>query len=248
MRWDLLTEENPEQPRSRKKQKALIEEIRDKGRRYIEEELMPTLTSIITPTCTCVIDTLDRNVININYPKAFPDDYIRPEIRLEIGPIASWLPFETFKIHPYAYDTFPQLFKKAECAVHVITAERTFWEKATILHHEAHRPPGSEQPPRNSRHYYDLAQLAKSSIKDKALSRLDILENVVRFKQIFYHRGWANYDLAKPGTFKLVPEEHVLESVKKDYHKMRNMIYGEYLDYSEIHTILGQLESEINSM
>jgi hypothetical protein len=93
-----------------------------------------------------------------------------------------------------------------------------------------------------------LAQLAKSSIKAKALENLDILTSVVKFKMKFYPRGWANYDLAKPGTFKLVPQGHVLESVKKDYQEMRNMIYGTYYDYSEIHSTLKKLEDEINSI
>ncbi|MET0106672.1 MAG: hypothetical protein ABW072_16290 [Sedimenticola sp.] len=32
--------------------------------------------------------------IDINYPAAFPDDYLRSEVRLEIGPLAPWLPYE----------------------------------------------------------------------------------------------------------------------------------------------------------
>ncbi|MHB8252734.1 MAG: nucleotidyl transferase AbiEii/AbiGii toxin family protein [Acidiferrobacter sp.] len=62
-----------------------------------------------------------------------------------------------YRIRPYAADAFPHLFKQADCAVRAIHAERTFWEKATILHHEAYRPDGNQQPSRYSRHYYDLA-------------------------------------------------------------------------------------------
>ena len=47
-------------------------------------------------------------------------------------------------------------------------AERTFG-RTTILHHEAHRPEGNAQPPRYSRHYYDLAKMAQSPVKEKAL-------------------------------------------------------------------------------
>ncbi len=130
----------------------------------------------------------------------------------------------------------------------MIKAERTFWEKVTILHHEANRPEGSTQPPRNSRHYYDLAQMANSSIKESALADLSILEDVVDFKMRFYPRGWAQYELAKPGTLKLVPHGHVLETVRKDYKAMENMIYGTYLEYDEMHQVLLELENEINSI
>jgi Nucleotidyl transferase AbiEii toxin, Type IV TA system len=248
LNWKILTEKDPEKARSGKKQKLLNDEIREAGRQYIQFHLTPLIASLMAPTCTCENDPSDRNVVNIYYPKSFSDKYIRPEIRLEIGPLASWLPCETFKIRSFAAEVFPGLFSRADCSVHVIKAERTFWEKATILHHEAHRPLGSMQPPRNSRHYYDLALLAKSPIKDRALADLHILTSVVEFKKKFYSRGWANYDLAKPGTFRLLPEEHVLEAVKKDYKEMRSMIYGTYYDYSVIHSILSELEVEINSL
>ena len=247
LNWDVLTNEDPQESRSKKQQKRLTEEIREAGRSYIAETILPIISDEISNVCTCKVDDKDRNTINLYYPKAFSDDYIRPEILLEIGPIASWLPFETHIITPYAAEQFPKLFKEPSCKVHAIKAERTFWEKVTILHHEANRPETSNQPPRNSRHYYDLAQMAMSKIKDSALANISILEQVVDFKTKFYPRGWAQYDQAKPGTLKLVPKGHILEAVKKDYKAMRNMIYGKYFTYEKIHKILEDLESEINS-
>ncbi len=247
LNWEVLTENDPQKDRSKKQQKRLIEEIREAGRDYIAEKILPVISDEIAPVCTCKIDDSDRNVVNIYYPKAFSDEYIRPEIRLEIGPIASWLPFETHSITPYAAEQFPNLFKEPNCIVQVIKAERTFWEKATILHHEANRPEGSIQPPRTSRHYYDLAQMAMSTVRDSALADISILENVVDFKTKFYPRTWAQYDQAKPGTLKLVPKGHVLESVKRDYKAMRNMIYGKYYSYEEIQNVLEELERDINA-
>jgi len=127
-------------------------------------------------------------------------------------------------------------------------AERTFWEKATILHHEANRPESSKLPQRYSRHYYDLAMMARSNIKEKALQRLDLLENVVEFKKRFYHRGWANYDAAKPGTLKLLPPLHIEKRLREDYKAMKSMIFGRYLDFDEIIKILEQLEQKINQL
>ena len=40
-------------------------------------------------------------------------------------------------------------------------------------------------------------------------------------------RGWARYDLAKPGSLVLASEGHVLGSVWSDYRAMENMIFGE---------------------
>jgi hypothetical protein len=116
----------------------------------------------------------------------------------------------------------------------------------TILHHEAHRPKGNPQPSRYSRHYYDVARMANSAVRQRALEQLDLLADVVEFKQRFYPRGWAQYDLAVPGSLKLAPQGHVLDSVRKDYRDMRAMIFGDVPDFEAILHTLQTLEKEIN--
>lgn len=246
--WRVVSGEDPVAARSNRKQKVLNGEIDERGQEYIAGYLCGTIAELLGPICSCTVDEGDRNVLNVRYPEAFSDDYLRPEVRLEIGPLASWLPFEEYTIRPYAAEVFPDVFERTDCQVKAIRAERTFWEKATILHHEAHRPEGNQQPPRYSRHYYDLARMATSEVKDSAVADLDLLLNVVEFKKRFYPRGWAQYDLAKPGTLRLVPEKHVLEAVKADYRAMANMIFGEYLDFDEVMGRLQALEDEINGM
>lgn len=246
--WTILTSEIPQAERSKTKQQVLNQEIDERGQAYIAGELLQQVTACVAPICQCAIDTADHHVLNIRYPAAFPDRYLRPEVRLEIGPLASWLPFDEYNIRPYTADVFPAVFNRAECRVRAIKAERTFWEKATILHHEAHRPDGSPQPPRHSRHYYDLAKMAVSPVKEKALADLGLLVSVVEFKERFYPRAWARYDLAKPGTFRLVPSGSVLASVATDYRAMANMIFGDYPDFKTIMTQLQVLEDEINGL
>jgi hypothetical protein len=90
--------------------------------------------------------------------------------------------------------------------------------------------------------------MADSPVKDAALADLVLLEDVVAFKQRFYPRGWAQYDQAKPGTFRLVPLRHVLAAVEKDYVQMRNMIFGRYPSFDEIMETLQMLEREINDL
>ena len=246
--WRVLTGEDPQAERSNTKQAELNKQIDEKAQEYISGELLQQVRACAGAFCECTADEQDRHVINVRYPAAFSDTYLRPEVRLEVGPLASWLPHDRYTIMPYAAEVFPDIFDRPECPVRAIKAERTFWEKATILHHEAHRPEGKVQPPRNSRHYYDLARMAASKVKDTALADLALLENVVEFKRRFYPRGWARYDLAKPGTFRLVPEGPVLASVKTDYRAMANMIFGEYPDIEEVMSQLKFLEDEINGM
>ena len=65
-------------------------------------------------------------------------------IRLEIGALAAWTPAKMAQIEPYAATYYPKVFAQKNTAVLTVAPERTFWEKATILHHEANRPESSE--------------------------------------------------------------------------------------------------------
>jgi len=246
--WRVLVgDEDPLLDRSNTKQGNFNKVLVEKSAAYIGSELLLTISAALAPICTCELAADDVQVINVKYPAAFSDGYLRPEIRLEIGPLAAWTPSDSFRVQSYAAEAFPQIFKQGYCSVQAIRAERTFWEKATILHHEFHRPEGKPQPLRYSRHYYDLVMMSAASIKDSALADFALFEDVIAFKQRFYQRGWARYNEAKLGACKLVPSGHVLAAVKKDYAQMRNLIFGRYPSVDEMMIVLQKLEDEINA-
>lgn len=245
--WRVLVDEDPMAERSRTQQQSLNEAINRQAQAYIGDILLPRISAVLDGLCECRVAQSDPHVIEVRYPAAFPDQYLRPEVTLEIGPLASLLPFEEHTIRSYAAEMFPQMFDRAECQVRVIGAERTFWEKATILHHEAHRPDGSPQPPRYSRHYYDLAKMANSPVRRSALADPDMLASVAEFKQRFYPRTWARYELARPGSLRLVPEGAVMVATEADYRAMGNMIFGEVPAFDAIIVTLQHLQDEINT-
>jgi hypothetical protein len=244
--WRVLGGENPQAERSKSQQVKLNEEINEKALVFIRDELFPRVEAALAGVCMCELEGGAPHVVNILYPGAFSDVYLRPEVRLEIGPLASWVPYEKREIGSYAAEAFPRVFHRGTCAVNVIKAERTFWEKATILHQEAHRAPDKVLPERHSRHYYDLSRMARSAVKVAALADIGMLASVAEFKQRFYPCAWARYELAKPGTLRLIPEGAVLAAVEKDYRAMANMMFGEVLVFDDIMTTLQQLQDEIN--
>jgi len=246
--WKQLTDKNPNEPRSKTQDRKLSDQIDEQAEHYIATELLEKLEQIISPVCTVKLDTEDSHVINVHYPASFPDNYLRSEIRLEIGPMAAWNPHQNHTVTSLVAEQFPKLFVQSNCDVNVILAKRTFWEKATILHAQAHRPEGRDLQMRYSRHYYDLAQMANSGIKDEALADLELLEQVVDFKQRFYHSGWANYETAMPSTFKLIPPEERIKELEQDYDAMHNMIYGDYPSFESLITVLRDLETAINGL
>ena len=53
----------------------------------------------------------------------------------------------------------------------VLSAERTFWEKATILHAEFYRPADKPMPDRFSRHYADFHELVRKGVATTAIAK-----------------------------------------------------------------------------
>lgn len=248
--WRLVTDQNPLEPRSNTQQSKLNATINEMARAYIADTLLGLLDDALGMHCTAEIGTEEEDqghVVNIHYPETGERGYLRPCIRLEIGPLASWLPHAEHLVRPYAAEEYPAQFQHSECAVRVIDAKRTFWEKATILHHEAHRPEHSIVPSRYSRHYYDLYLMSTADVKQEALADLELLQEVVEFKTRFYPRGWARYDLAMPGTLTLVPPERILNEIRKDYDSMQEMIFGRRPSFDEIIEGLAALQKEINA-
>jgi hypothetical protein len=235
---------------SKGKQDRFNKQINRLAAAFIKNQLGPQLDELVQREklgLSAVVDEANSHVINILYPAAFSEEYIRPEIRLEIGPLASWVPSATHIIQPYAYEAFPNLFENPDSPVVAIIAERTFWEKATILHQEAHRE--APIPQRCSRHYYDLYRLAQSSALDGAFAQIDLLRDVVQFKKRFYPSNWARYDLAKPGSFKLLPTNDAkLRHLERDYKDMQIMLFGNPPTFDSIREVLRQLEAKINAL
>lgn len=246
--WTALEIENPLMDRSRTRQDRYNKAVPVTARSYLEDVFLPEMNRQLEGLCEAGMEVDSPGVLAIRYPSTFRNAYLRPEIRLEIGPLAQWIPNTRYAVRSYVAEVFPDLFEIPDREVQVIRPERTFWEKATILHNEAHRPESSSVPVRYSRHYYDLYLMSQDAeVKTAALGDLDLLASVVAFKQKFYPRGWAKYDLAKPGTLRLVPPERILEAMRQDYRAMGEMIFGRHPSWDEIVQGLRGLESEINS-
>jgi hypothetical protein len=199
------------------------------------------------------LDPADPQTVIFTYPSSGLSgdslSYIRPAIRLEMGARSDDWPAEQRIIRPYAAEAFPEAFRvTASCSVNTMEAVRTFWEKATLLHAEYHRPAQKGSMDRVSRHYYDLYRVSQHEIGRLALARLDLLDRVITHKRLFFAAAWASYETARPGTIHLVPREDRLPALRKDYQEMRAMIFGVYPSWDEILGDLRMLEQQINNL
>jgi predicted nucleotidyltransferase component of viral defense system len=253
LNWELLGygkgRQNPwEEQASNTQQHRFNKEFNNRAQAYIEKTLCPLVKTLVAscPGVVPIVSTLEPQVVDIQYPAAFALDALRPQVKLEIGPLASWVPSAKHVIQPYAAEEFGKVFDDPECPVVALKAERTFWEKATILHQQAHR--ATPIPPGYSRHYYDLFQLANSPVKKDAFNDLQLLKDVVRFKCFFYRCSWAKYEDAKPGTFRLMTSTAGSIQLDTDYRATQVMIFSRPPPWSEINETLSALENQINEL
>ena len=72
-------------------------------------------------------------------------------------------------------------------------------------------------------------------------------DRVVAWKALFFGSSWAQYEQAKPGTFRLVPPEWRTMELRRDYNDMRDMYLSEPMSFEEILSALGTLETLLNS-
>jgi hypothetical protein len=188
-------ERDPEAAPSRKQRARLLEELSATCAAILRNEVLPTLRARFaeslgaTDGWSLQISANDAQTILFGYPavdaQAAQAPYVRPVVKIECGARSDRWPVTERPLMPYVAEVFPEAIPNAAFQIPVLDIERTFWEKATILHAEVHRPADKETPDRFSRHYADLVALAAHPAGSAALTRDDLRDRVVAHKQIF---------------------------------------------------------------
>ncbi|MBO7449565.1 MAG: nucleotidyl transferase AbiEii/AbiGii toxin family protein [Clostridiales bacterium] len=243
---------DPWAERSKSKQDQYNKQLNSEAAKFYRKNLVPVLNDEMGDKLKVAnlfsVDDQDEMVVNFSYPKLFNDNYLRPIIRLEIGPLAEWTPSHLTTITPFVAEKYPDIFNKVSTDVLTVDAERTFWEKITILHKIAHFPEDKMIPKRYARHLYDVYCMGHSSLKQSAFACKELLRKDVIFKQKFYYSKGSHYETATLNDINLIPREDLLSELQKDYKAMENMIYGDVPSFEEIIKYLIELQNEIHSL
>jgi hypothetical protein len=148
--------------------------------------------------------------------------YVAPSVRVEFGAKSTGEPARPVEITCDAAAFLTQLeFPTAK--PRVMTAERTFWEKATAAHayclNGVIRGRGAY-----ARHWHDLTKLAEAGIAETASNDRELAEAVARHKTLFFaekgDEGPVDYHVAVGGAIKLVPEGDRYTRLEADYAAM----------------------------
>lgn len=254
-----ISEEWMEEADSRRKTEAKMKELEAACIGRVRDRFLPELERIATEALGDRADgaawmefevdaATNSPVVLFHYPSRVPTgfEYLRRFVKMEFGSLTDQRPVAIHTIHPWVAEEFPKQLADFHCELVALELERTFWEKATILHAEYHRDPAKPIRDRFSRHYSDMAALAAHAITGVALSRDDLRQRVADWKSRFFAASWARYDLATPGNFRLVPPDFRLAELEKDYHAMQDMFLVTPPSFDAVIKTVSLLEQQIN--
>ena len=247
----------PEAGGSNKEKQRRIDALRIACQQKIANELQPALEAVIRSkvrggeawSLRADANDPDGQTLLFDYPSAWPVAgvaYVRQTVKIEMGARADHWPCESKSVAPYVAEEFPQAFRETSCAIKVLSVERTFWEKATILHAEFHRPADKAMPDRFSRHYCDFYELIHRGVATSATQRLELLERVAQHKNLFFKSSWAKFGEAAKGRLKISPPEYRVNALREDYARMQEMFFGEPPEFNAIMAALKEWKAQFH--
>jgi len=248
----------PDKAPSNKQRKARLENLMDSCRLWVQGTIQPAFAARITEALgdfgwKLEVDPemTDGQCLLFHYPSIFPSGsagYVRPVVKIELGARSDDWPHETKSIHPYVIEHFPALDPDASFTVRDLAAERTFWEKACLLHEETFRPADKPRKLRMARHYYDLWCLLRAGVGDMALLNKTLFQRVAEHREIFFRYSWVDYSTHKPGTFRLSPPADHIANWRSDYREMLGpMFFGETPTFEQMMAAAAEFEKTFNA-
>lgn len=227
---------------------ACQQRIRDSLKPELNERFQSSLPK--GSTWNLVEDAADPDgqTLLFHYPSAYPETaYVSPVVKIELGARSDTEPCGLPQIQPYLREAFPELFGAASFAIRTVEPERTFWEKAMLLHEETFRASTGGPKARLARHYYDLWCLITKGVAERAIADLELFNRIAAHRAVFFRRSKEAQASLHPGALRIVPLPDQLAAWKQDYQTMREaMFFGEVPTFDEILRAVGDFEKRFN--
>ncbi len=249
----IKTEDDPlNKDLTSKKRKAAIEATKTKCSDHVLDRMKADLEKLL-PECAFEADDddHDKSSLRVKYPSLLKSDgYLKPWVKIECGARGAREPEAKKSIAPYIQHELGANFYLATEGVTLIAAERTFWEKALILHgifcgyRDEQKMPGENNL--ISRHYYDVALMRDRPEGLKAVRNTSLLAKVREHKLLLFRRSWEKLEEAVPGSLHLTPQDEIKKELAKDYAAMSGMMFGKPPDFEWVLDEIAKLEDAIN--
>lgn len=187
----------------------------------------------------------EPRVIHIRYKSLFDEDlpYLHSEVKLEIGARSLLEPTAEAAIISVLEDVLPISTTVKQVMIPTALAEKTFLEKAFLLH-ELFSSQSPREANRKSRHLYDLAQMMSTDIAAQAIANDELWNTIHHHRELFTSMNGVDYTPDIRKRIRLLPPDDVIDDWYNDYKGMQSsMIYGEKPTFEELIEKLRELEN-----
>ena len=187
----------------------------------------------------------EPRVIHIRYKSLFDENlpYLHSEVKLEIGARSLFEPMAEAAVTSVLEDTLPISTAIKQVMIPTALAEKTFLEKAFLLH-ELFSSQTLREANRKSRHLYDLAQMMDTDIATRAITNDELWNAIHHHRELFTSMSGVDYTPDIRKRIRLLPPEDVINDWRKDYKDMQSsMIYGEKPTFEELMRKMETLEN-----
>lgn len=171
----------------------------------------------------------EPRMIHVRYKSLFNENlpYLHSEVKLEVGARSLLEPTAKAAVTSVIEDVLPISTTIKQVMIPTALAEKTFLEKAFLLH-ELFSAQSSREANRKSRHLYDLAQIMNTDIASRAIADDDLWNTIHHHRELFTSMSGVDYTPDIRKRIRLLPPDDVIDDWRSDYKDMQSsMIYGE---------------------
>ena len=188
----------------------------------------------------------------IKYDSVYPSelDYLKPVVMLEISARSLMEPCTVTKVKSMVENNYPNIQTTlVDSDITTANAEKTFLEKAFLIHEMFSVEGHGRKADRKSRHLYDLSEMMKHGIDDKALKNDDLWESIRRHREIYTYVSGMDYTPDIRKRIVLIPREDIISAWEKDYTDMKDdMIFGDKPTFDDLIDMMKTLQEKFRKI
>lgn len=240
-------------PLNRSEEQRWSREVRTRLPRWVGTSVKPLFEGALSAEALSATISVSGERLVIDYdPGTSGAGYVRPAVVLEFGGRSTGEPTTVRDVKCDA-DGLVAGVSFPTARPRVMSAERTFWEKATAMHVFCLQT--RVRGERLSRHWHDIARLAEAGIAVTAISNREIAEAVAHHKSAFFVEKTASHETidymaAVSGGLRLVPEGEAAGALKDDYGRMvdARLLHENAESFEELMAKCRDVETAANQM
>lgn len=180
----------------------------------------------------------DPQVLYLKYKSLYEaSDYLADQVKIEISARSQHEPASKIKVNSFIGESAhvsKDAYKEEPVELIAVEPQRTFLEKAFLLHEEFKKPDKTKiKAERMSRHLYDLERMMDREIGKIALEDEQLYKSIIKHREKYSRLGWVDYTMLHRDSISFVPPDDLMTMYESDYKSMREeMIYGEAPEFS----------------